>query len=71
VVAVPVGAPEPCEELQDEADEVVCAEAPQAFRAVGEWYQDFRQTTDEEVRDLLATAVAQRERAQAGLAGGR
>ena len=66
VIAVPVGAPETCDELQDEADEVVCAQTPDAFRAVGEWYQDFRQTSDEEVRDLLATAASEWERAQAG-----
>jgi len=64
VVAVPVGAPETCDQLQDEADEVVCAQTPEAFRAVGEWYQDFRQTTDQEVRDLVAIAASERERGQ-------
>jgi putative phosphoribosyl transferase len=60
VVGVPVGAPESCEELRDDADEVVCALSPPGFRAVGEWYRDFRQTTDQEVREALASA-AQRQ----------
>jgi predicted phosphoribosyltransferase len=57
VVAVPVGAAETCAELQDEADEVVCAQAPEPFYAVGLWYEDFAQTTDEEVHDLLQRAA--------------
>lgn len=54
VVAVPVGARESCEHLRRIADEVVCLEAPEAFRAVGLWYDDFSQATDEEVQDLLS-----------------
>jgi putative phosphoribosyl transferase len=54
VVAVPVGAAETCEEFEGEADETVCAHEPQPFFAVGAWYDDFSQTTDDEVRDLLA-----------------
>jgi putative phosphoribosyl transferase len=57
VVAVPVGAPETCAELLDEADEVVCARSPEPFEAVGSWYDDFSQTSDDEVRDLLARAA--------------
>jgi predicted phosphoribosyltransferase len=57
VVAVPVGAPETCAEFQDVADEVVCARTPEPFYAVGLWYDDFTQTTDEEVRDLLERAA--------------
>jgi len=53
VVAVPVGAPQTCEELSASADEVVCARMPEAFAAVGQWYVDFDQTSDEEVRQLL------------------
>ena len=53
VAAVPVGAADTCQELADVADEAVCARAPARFLAVGEWYQDFSQTTDEEVRALL------------------
>ena len=53
VVAVPVGAPDTCRELTQIADEVVCARAPERFTAVGQWYRDFAQTTDQEVRELL------------------
>jgi putative phosphoribosyl transferase len=56
VVAVPVGAAQTCRELEPLADEVVCAETPDPFYAVGTWYQDFDQTTDDEVRELLARA---------------
>jgi predicted phosphoribosyltransferase len=53
VVAVPVGAPESCAELAEIADEVVCVREPTYFAAVGRWYVDFEQTSDEEVRELL------------------
>lgn len=53
IVAVPVGAAETCSELQKEADDAVCARTPEPFYAVGLWYRDFRQTSDEEVRELL------------------
>ena len=53
VVAVPVAAPSTCEEFKQIADEVVCARTPEPFSAVGLWYEDFSQTTDEEVRSLL------------------
>ena len=53
IVAVPVGAPETCRELSNDADQVVCARMPEPFSAVGQWYLDFDQTTDEEVRELL------------------
>ncbi len=58
VVAVPVGAPETCAEFQQEADEAICAVTPEPFYAVGTWYQDFSQTTDEEVQILLDEAAA-------------
>lgn len=54
VVAVPVAAAETCQELRREVDEVVCALTPEPFYAVGLWYHDFSQTTDDEVRALLA-----------------
>lgn len=54
VVAVPVGSPEAVRALAREADRVVCLEAPDGFRAVGQFYADFGQTTDDEVRDELA-----------------
>jgi putative phosphoribosyl transferase len=53
VVAVPVGAPSTCEEFADVTDETVCARTPEPFSAVGHWYLDFSQTTDEEVQTLL------------------
>lgn len=56
VVAAPVGAPETCSALRALADDVVCVEMPDAFRAVGLWYEDFKQTTDDEVHDLLNRA---------------
>lgn len=56
VVAVPVGARETCEELRTLADEVVCAHTPATFSAVGLWYADFDQTSDDEVRALLEEA---------------
>ncbi|MGV0645999.1 phosphoribosyltransferase [Mycolicibacterium sp. XJ2546] len=55
VVAVPVGAPSACREMAAEADEVVCVTMPAGFEAVGQVFQDFRQVTDDEVRELLAT----------------
>jgi predicted phosphoribosyltransferase len=54
VVAVPVADPDVCEALRGVADEVVCLSTPKPFRAVGVWYEDFSQTTDDEVRELLA-----------------
>ena len=69
VVAVPVGAESSCEEFGGIVDEVVCAETPEPFRAVGQWYDDFSQTTDDEVRALLQRSRA--ERAQAAKQRGR
>lgn len=59
VVAVPVAAPEVCRAIDGEADRAICLETPDNFAAVGRWYQDFPQTTDEEVQRLLETSVAQ------------
>jgi putative phosphoribosyl transferase len=56
VVAVPVGAPETCQRLAALADRVVCLTMPEPLQAVGQWYEDFSQTTDEEVRQLLANS---------------
>lgn len=55
-VAVPVGAPDSCESLRDLADEVICAATPTPFRAVGLWYENFPQASDDEVRTLLEKA---------------
>ena len=57
VVAVPVAAPDACEEFQAHVDEVICAFTPEPFRAVGIWYEDFAQTSDAEVRELLERAA--------------
>ncbi len=57
VVAVPVGAADTCRELENEVDETVCAIAPEWFQAVGQFYEDFSQTSDEEVRELLVRAA--------------
>jgi predicted phosphoribosyltransferase len=56
VVAVPVGAEDTCRQLRGEADDVVCAAMPRPFRAVGLWYRDFPQASDDEVRKLLEEA---------------
>lgn len=54
VVAVPIAAPEACEMLSREVDEVICAITPEPFQAVGLWYDDFDQTSDADVRALLS-----------------
>ena len=54
IVAVPVAARETCEEFRAEVDDIVCLRTPEPFQAVGLWYEDFTQTTDEEVHELLA-----------------
>jgi putative phosphoribosyl transferase len=61
VVAVPIAAPETCDEFRSEVEEVVCAVTPQPFRAVGLWYEDFSQISDEEVHELLERARSPRE----------
>ena len=58
IVAVPVGARETCRALAEVADDVVCTLMPEPFTAVGLWYEHFDQTTDEEVRRLLAASTA-------------
>jgi len=58
VVAVPTAAPETCKEMKAMADDVICAITPEPFEAVGRWYQDFSQTTDEEVSALLGRTSA-------------
>jgi putative phosphoribosyl transferase len=60
VVAVPVAAPETCADLAREASDVVCVRTPESLGAVGEWYVDFQQTSDAEVRELLAEATRER-----------
>jgi putative phosphoribosyl transferase len=57
-VAAPVGTPNSCRSLLSEADRVICLEQPKQFLAVGQFYRDFGQTTDQEVQELLAQANA-------------
>ena len=68
VVAVPVAPAQTCREMADLADRVVCLLKPTMFGGVGEWYLDFRQTSDGEVRSLLE--AAQTDRRRAALVGG-
>jgi len=58
VIAVPVGAPQTCAELAAVADEVICARMPEPFSAVGQWYLNFDQIDDDEVRELLQKSSA-------------
>jgi len=58
VIAVPVGAPQTCAELAVSADEVICVRMPEPFSAVGQWYLNFEQTDDAEVRELLQKSTA-------------
>src|SRR6266542_149853 len=57
VVAVPVGPPDTCLEIEQEADETTCLSTPPFFQAVGQYYEDFSQTSDEDVRELLSQAA--------------
>jgi predicted phosphoribosyltransferase len=58
IVAVPVASAAACAEFELEVDQVICAVTPNPFRAVGQWYADFSQTTDQEVHDLLRRAAS-------------
>jgi putative phosphoribosyl transferase len=63
IVAVPVGAAETCKLFEHEVDEVICGMVPEDFVAVGRWYKEFRQITDEEVIELLNN-VSHRQKVQ-------
>lgn len=65
VVAVPTASPEACQEFESEVDEIVCAQTPEHFVAVGKWYRDFSQTSDQEVHDLLERAAQERRAVEA------
>lgn len=58
VVAVPISSSETCREFEAEVDEIICAETPCPFHSVSFWYDNFSQTTDEEVRDLLKRSIS-------------
>lgn len=66
VVAVPVAAADSCAQVGREVDELVCAPTPEPFLAVGRWYRDFSETSDDEVRALLEAAEAQHAGPQRG-----
>jgi putative phosphoribosyl transferase len=70
VLAVPVAPPSACTALAADADEVICLETPGHFLAIGEWYQDFSQTSDREVVSLLQRAAADRAAAEAARPAG-
>jgi predicted phosphoribosyltransferase len=57
VIAVPVGPPDTCHELAEQADETICLRTPAFFQAVGQYYEDFSQTSDQDVRELLSQAA--------------
>jgi predicted phosphoribosyltransferase len=59
-VAVPIGSRDTCDQFRSEVEEVVCGRSPEPFHAVGAWYHDFTQTTDDEVRQLLDRAAHER-----------
>jgi len=64
IVAVPVSAPQTCDEYRIGVDEIICAVTPEPFLGVGMWYLDFSQTTDEEVRNLLERARGEKREKQ-------
>ncbi len=57
VIAVPTGAPDTCRSFEGKVDEIICVSTPEPFYSVGAWYEDFGQTTDEEVCELLDKAT--------------
>lgn len=71
IVAVPVGAPSTCAEFADVTDETICARTPEPFSAVGLWYRDFSQTTDDEVHELLDKHARSRDESRGGDHGER
>ena len=64
VVAVPVGPPDTCLEIEQLADETICLSTPPFFQAVGQYYEDFSQTSDADVRELLSRAAQEIARAK-------
>ena len=65
IVAVPVGAESTCRDFRGEVDDVVCLRTPEPFEAVGLWYRDFSQTSDEEVHQLLERSQSPAEHPRA------
>ena len=64
VVAVPVGPPDTCREIEEEADATICLSTPEFFQAVGQYYEDFSQTSDDDVRELLNQAAQKQDLGQ-------
>ena len=71
VVAVPVAASDTCRRIQDEVDKIFCVRMPSDFSAVGQWYEDFSPTTDDEVRELLKHDTTRRDPLDAYAGRGR
>jgi putative phosphoribosyl transferase len=67
VVGVPVSSPETCQEFQTKVNDIVCAMTPRPFHSVGLWYDDFSQTTDDEVRGLLHSAANNQQPSAVGV----
>jgi putative phosphoribosyl transferase len=63
VVAVPVSSPETCDAFRSEVDEIICAATPEHFHGVGLWYDNFSQTSDQEVRELMRRATQHQQHA--------
>ena len=61
IVAVPVAPPDTCQEIAHEADETICLSTPPFFQAVGQYYENFSQTSDDDVRELLTKAAQERQ----------
>jgi phosphoribosylpyrophosphate synthetase len=57
IVAVPIASPDICRKIQAEVDQITCLYQPQSLGSIGRWYEDFEQTSDQEVRDYLAEAT--------------
>ncbi|GAB1544026.1 phosphoribosyltransferase [Scytonema sp. NUACC21] len=66
IIAVPVAAPENCDEFKSKVDEIICGVTPNPFYSVGLWYENFPQTTDEEVYDLLEKAANRQDKVTVG-----
>jgi len=64
IAAVPVGAESSCQMIGDYADEVICLQKPEPFYGVGQWYQDFSQTSDAQVKDMLHGHEQERDHAR-------
>jgi len=69
MIAVPVAAPDVCEQFRQVVDQIVCLATPEPFYGVGLWYDNFSQTTDEEVRELLERAAREHSTSERATVG--